>query len=109
MSHRGTRYEKEYGWQWRAEAESEADKMISQFLSQKVTHKTNFLRFLWRGDRNETPYQGTAVHTSRQNSSRMTGRDTLRTHENSVSSLSACPRRQTDSYLQRLSKGGQGQ
>lgn len=68
MSHKGTMYEKEYGWQWRAEAEAEADKMISQSVRKPESHPQdnlgNFLRFLWRGDRNETPYQGTAVHTS---------------------------------------------
>lgn len=68
VSHKGILYGKEYGWQWRAEAEAEADKMISQSVRKSESHPQdnlgNFLRFLWRGDRNETPYQGTAVHTS---------------------------------------------
>lgn len=78
--------------------------MISQSVSQKVTHKTNFLRFLWWGDRNETPYQGTSrAHirlgiTVKQDtgeiSSRMTG-NMLRTHENSV----CCPPVREDKQL----------
>lgn len=108
VSHRGTRYEKEYGWQWRAEAESEADKMISQSVTQSESHPQDKLfkvSLAGRSKRNTLPRHSRAHIKTEQFSDDRGG---IRSGRTRTRYLLSPPVREDRQLLAKTEQGGSG-